>query len=263
MQNFTADEQAVIDAQGWDDDSMLTVLGSFLAKPEPKGTLIEHMRAMAAEENGEHAAPCGQTFDTEKAAADHQWHCDQCAGAVEAQGSNVVRYLLVEITLPDGSAGTGDPERAHRAIMGEVSEFVAGDPRVTDVEVTQVMPGDVVSAEDVPEDTTAEDDAAKVEKALNALLSDSTVAEVGQHMSCGEVDAFATVLAVLGRTDDAALWLLAHSHDDEGDLTDNPDDAFDNAGHLAMRDADGDDGIGSQAGLAAAHDYLTTLLAVA
>jgi len=205
-------------------------------------------------------APCGEPFDTVKAAADHQWHCDQCAGAIEAQGSNVIRYLLVEVTLPDGSAGTGDPERAHTALMGEVSEFVAGDPRVTDVEVTQVFPGDVVSAEDVPEDTPPDP---QVEKALDTLLSDSTIAEIGQHMSCSEVDAFATVLAVLGRTDDAALWVLAHSHDDEGTLTDDPDDAFDNARHLAMRDADGDGGIGSEAGLALAREYVTTLLAVA
>jgi len=259
MQNFTADEQAVIDAQGWDDNSLFSVLMSFTTKPDPKGTLIEHMRAMAAEENGEHAAPCGATFDTEKDATDHQWHCDQCAGAAEAEGSNVVRYLLVEITLPDGSAGTGDPERAHRALMGEVSEFVAGDPRVTDVEVSQVMPGDVIAAEDLPEQLPTAV-APEAEKALNALLSDSTIAEVGQHMGCDEIDAFATLLAVLGRTDDAALWLLAHSHDDEGDLG---DEETGDQRHLPMRDADGRDGIGSQPGLTAAHDYLTTLLAVA
>lgn len=48
MHHFTQAEQDVIDAQGWDSDSLVSVLASW----DPKqGDRVEHMRSIAATEN--------------------------------------------------------------------------------------------------------------------------------------------------------------------------------------------------------------------
>lgn len=56
--------------------------------------------------------------------------------------------------------------------------------------------------------------------AMAATLGDSMTAhDVGQHMTCGEADSIAAVLAAGGFTDDAAAFLVGHAQtdDDEGD----------------------------------------------
>ena len=162
-------------------------------------------------------------FDTAEALGlDGTLRSGSIAEQVAAAQSGVTRYLLVEVDLPDGS---GDPERTHQSLMGEVSEFVSGDPRVADVSVTQAYPGDVVAEDDLPEQDSTLDGAAQAAgDLLAAVLGDHmTAMHVGGHFSCTEAENIAGALIKLGQMDAAGTFLVGHATGEEdGDDSDHP-----------------------------------------
>lgn len=95
-----------------------------------------------------------------------------------------------------------------------------------------------------------------LETAAARFAEDIYLAEEGVHFSCSELNALATMLAVLGHEDAAVYWLLGHARGDEGEVGHDDGDDED---HLRLRDAD-KDGIGSDEGIAAARAYLRTAL---
>jgi hypothetical protein len=180
--------------------------------------------------------------------------------ADDDQASNVVRYLLVELTLPDGSQdGDEDPERvtadALTAVDGALSPHYFG-PRLSGVEVTQVYPGDIFAEEDLVDFDTAEaagfdgtlrdgkpapTPAEAAAGLLAAVLGDAMTAQhVGGHFTCSEAENIAHALIDLGKPDEAATFLAGHAMGD-----DDPDDDPD---HVTIDNADDPD--------AAARDYL-------